>query len=380
MTTSKLPVAIISGFLGAGKTTLLNHLLANKHRLKVAVIVNDMSEVNIDAALVGGTGSLHRTEEKLVELSNGCICCTLRDDLLAQVRELASSKKYDYLFIEGTGIAEPLPIAATFQFTDADGHSLNDVAYIDAMITVVDSLHVLGHLGSVRTLAEVGETAGAADDRTLADLLTDQIEFADIVVLNKISDAGPDQALLVRQVVHSLNPDALLLEADQSAVDPSLLLHTRRFDFAKAEAHPLWFKELYEPHLHTAETLEYGIGSFVFRARQPFDATKFRVFLATTWPGLVRAKGFYWLENVPDHVHELSIAGAVCRTTQAGAWWAAVPRDKWPADPAWRQMMDGYWAGGLGSPGVGDRRQELVFIGVHLNEQAMRAELEACLI
>ncbi len=372
---SRLPVTVLSGFLGAGKTTVLNHVLTNRAGLKVAVIVNDMSEVNVDAALVrGGGANLSRTQEKMVELSNGCICCTLRDDLLMEVTRLAQEKRFDYLLIEGTGIAEPLPIASTFEFRDDKGASLADVARLDTMVTVVDCLNLLNQLGGHDTLHDHGQVAGDADDRTLADLLTDQIEFADVLVLNKASDAGAEQLALVRKVVRALNPDARVLTCDNGEVELAEIVNTGLFDLEKAQAHSLWYKELYEPHLHNPETLEYGIGSFVYRSRRPFDPIKFKLFLDTTWPGLVRAKGFYWTADAHDWVGELSLAGAVCRAKpQAGKWWAAVPQERWPHEPEWHDMMKTYW-----HPEVADRRQELVFIGVEMQEEAMRAALKAC--
>jgi G3E family GTPase len=372
---SRLPVTVLSGFLGAGKTTVLNHILNNRAGLKVAVIVNDMSEVNVDAALVReGGAELSRTEEKMVELSNGCICCTLRDDLLAEVTKLAREKRFDYLLIEGTGIAEPLPIASTFEFRDEQGFSLADVARLDTMVTVVDCLNVLTHFGSHDTLLQHGEVAGQGDERTLADLLTEQIEFADVVILNKATDAGNEHVAMVRKVVKALNPDARIVTCDMGQVAPETIMETGLFSLEKAEAHPLWFKELYEPHTHTPETLEYGIGSFVYRSRKPFDSARFEAFLARTWSGLVRAKGFYWLADDNDWVGELSLAGAVCRTKpKAGKWWAAVPQERWPNDPEWRAMMNGYW-----HPDVADRRQELVFIGIDMPQAEMEAALKAC--
>ena len=372
----RLPVTVLSGFLGAGKTTLMNHVLNNREGRRVAVIVNDMSEVNIDAGLIreGGAG-LSRTEEKLVEMTNGCICCTLRDDLLDEVRRLAGDGRFDYLLIEGTGIAEPLPIAATFDFRDEDGASLSDVARLDTMVTVVDAANLLKDYGSREFLRDRGEIAGEGDERSLVDLLVDQIEFADVVVLNKVSEISAETLASVRAVVKALNPDASLVEADFANVPLAEVLDTGRFDYERAQEHPLWFKELNGFRDHVPETEEYGVSSFVYRARRPFHPEKFDAFLARTWPGLIRAKGLFWLATRPEWVGDMSLAGAICRTGGMGFWWAAVPKERWPDHEEWRQMLRRNWA-----PGWGDRRQELVFIGAGMDEAAIRAALDDCLV
>lgn len=377
MTGSKrLPVTVLSGFLGAGKTTVLNQVLNNRQDMKVAVIVNDMSEVNIDADLIrSGQASLQRTDEQLVEMTNGCICCTLRDDLLHEVRRLSESGRFDYLLIESTGISEPLPVAATFDFRDEHGQSLDDVARLDTMVTVVDAGQLLADYSSQDLLADRGQSLGEEDERTIVDLLVDQIEFADTIIINKIDRVDEEGLALVRKVIRALNAKARLIETCEGKVDPSEILGTGRFDFARAQTHPLWYQELYNFADHVPETEEYGIRHFTWRDPRPLDPTRFHRFLNSEWPGVLRAKGHFWLATRPDWAGELSQAGPMVRHQALGLWWAAVDPDQWPDDLGHRDLIRRRW-----HPSFGDRRQELVFIGIDFDEQALRARLNECLI
>ncbi len=371
-----LPVTVLSGFLGAGKTTLMNHILNNREGKRVAVIVNDMSEVNIDADLIrDGGANLSRTEETLVEMTNGCICCTLRDDLLKEVRRLAEDGRFDHLLIESTGISEPLPVAATFNFRSEDGDSLLDVSQLDTMVTVVDAVNLLRDYASTDFLKDRGEALGDEDTRTLVNLLVEQIEFADVIILNKIDSASPDQLDAARKIIRSLNPDADLVETNMSRVPLAKVLNTGRFDHDKAQEHPLWFKELYGFEDHTPETEEYGVRSFVYRARRPFHPQKFHAFLNASWPGVIRAKGHFWLATRPEWVGELSQAGALVRHEAMGFWWASVPQARWPDNPEWRDYVAESW-----DLVYGDRRQEIVFIGADLDEAKIRQQLDKCLV
>ncbi|EHC9865504.1 GTP-binding protein [Vibrio alginolyticus] len=375
MNTQKLPVTVLSGFLGAGKTTVLSHILNNRQGRKVAVIVNDMSEVNIDAATVQNEVSLNHSEEKLVEMSNGCICCTLREDLLEEVTKLAQEGRFDYLVIESTGIAEPLPVAETFTFADENGLSLSDVARLDTMVTVVDAINFLRDYDEAKFLTETAESLGEDDERSVADLLVDQVEFADVILISKTDLAEKSEIERLLAILKTLNTSATILPISNGEVELDAVLDTQSFSFEKAQQAPGWLKEMRGEHI--PETEEYGISSFAYHARRPFHPEKFYDFLhnAKDYGKLIRSKGYFWLATRPEFVGQWSQAGGIARYGVAGLFWKAIPKEEWPTDQDYLDAINDIW-----QEPYGDMRQELVFIGQGLEQEKLIARLNECLL
>ena len=372
---NKLPVTVLSGFLGAGKTTVLTNILNNRDDKKVAVIVNDMSEINIDQSMIKNEVSLSHQEEKLVEMSNGCICCTLREDLLVEVTKLANTGKFDYLLIESTGISEPLPVAETFTFEDENGISLSDVSKLDTMVTVVDAVNFLNDYDEAKYLQDVGESLGEEDERSVADLLVDQVEFADIILISKTDLVKKSDISKLTTILKTLNTDASIIPISNGNIELDKILNTGLFDFERAQQAPGWLKELRGEHL--PETEEYGISSFVYEARKPFYPKKFHDFLHSKEIAgkLIRSKGFFWLATRPMYVGTWSQAGGIAHHGVAGLFWKAIPKDYWPEDQESLDFIKEKWV----EP-FGDMRQELVFIGQGLDKNKITKLLDECLL
>ena len=372
---NKLPVTVLSGFLGAGKTTVLSHILNNRQGKKVAVIVNDISDINIDAATIKNDVSLNHSNEKLVEMSNGCICCTLREDLLVEVGKLAKEGHFDYLVIESTGISEPLPVAETFTFADENGVSLGDIATLDTMVTVVDAVNFLNDYEQANDLQDTGESLGEDDERSVADLLVDQVEFADVILISKTDLITNDELNKLTAILNTLNTHANIIPISNGHININEVLNTGLFNFERAQQAPGWLKEMHGEHI--PETEEYGISSFNYTARRPFDPEKFYHFLHNTeqFGKLIRSKGYFWLATRPLFCGQWSQAGGIAHYGFAGMFFKAIPKKDWPTEPEILADINNKWV----EP-FGDMRQELVFIGQSLNQQAMIKALDDCLL
>tara|TARA_B100000767_G_scaffold4790_1_gene4501 strand:+ start:238 stop:1434 length:1197 start_codon:yes stop_codon:yes gene_type:complete len=372
---NKLPVTVLSGFLGAGKTTVLSHILNNRQGKKVAVIVNDMSEINIDSAIIKNEVSLNRSEEKLIEMSNGCICCTLREDLLEEVTKLAQEGRFDYLVIESTGISEPLPVAETFTFADENGVSLSDVADLDTMVTVVDAVNFLKDYDEAKYLKDTGESLGEEDERSIADLLVDQVEFADVILISKTDLVNRVDIARLTAILKTLNTHAKIVPISQGQVNIDAILSTGLFNFEHAQQAPGWLKEMRGEHV--PETEEYGIASFTYEARRPFHPEKFHDFLHSTdrYGKLIRSKGYFWLASRPEFAGQFSQAGGIAHYGFAGMFWKAIPKENWPTDEEYLANLERQWV----EP-FGDMRQELVFIGQGVDQSSMTKALDECLL
>lgn len=371
----KLPVTVLNGYLGAGKTTVLNHVLNNRNGLKVAVIVNDLSEVNIDAELIKDGGGLSRTNETLVEMSNGCICCTLREDLLREVERLAKENRFDYILIESTGVGEPVPVAQTFSYIDEEhGIDLTAFCRLDCMVTVVDAYRFWHDYSSGETLLDRSQAVGEDDARDVVDLLIDQIEFCDVLLLNKCDLVNEEELAELEGVLRKLQPRAKLIRTEQGAVAPSEILNTGLFNFEEASASAGWIQEMEKP-VHTPETEEYGITSFVYERIKPFHPGRLMRWMQD-WPAeVVRAKGIVWLATRHEHAQSLSQAGPSIQFGPAGYWVAALP----PAEQAGLQLDDPELMKAW-HPVHGDRVNKIVFIGIDMNRAELTENLDCCLL
>lgn len=364
---NKLLVTVLSGFLGAGKTSVLKNILKNRGEKKVALIVNDMAEVNIDGQIVENEVKLSQTEEKLVQIQNGCICCTLREDLFNEVTKIAKENKYDYLIIEASGISEPLPVAATFTFELEEGKALFDYAKLDTMVTVIDAHDFLN---------KYFEHKKEGDEESITQLLTEQIEFANKIIVNKTDLVDEEELKKIHGVIRSLNTEAEIIDAINGKVELDKLMNTNTFDYEKASTFSGWYKELQGSGIeHTPETEEYGISSLTYKSRLPLHPQKFYDFIKNLDNNIVRAKGYFWLGTKNDFVGELAVAGGIVQTDVAGKWWATAPKEQWPQIDSFKQMIDSIW-----DERFGDRRQEFVLIGIHIDKEKLKKELDSCLM
>ncbi|MDG0790006.1 GTP-binding protein [Cohnella ginsengisoli] len=370
-----IPVTVLSGYLGAGKTTVLNHVLNNRDGLKVAVIVNDLSVVNIDADLIRDGGGVSRTDETLVEMSNGCICCTLREDLLREVERLARLERFDYILIESTGIGEPLPVAQTFSYIDESlGIDLTKLCRLDTMVTVVDANRFWHDYSSGETLLERSQAAGDDDIREVSDLLIDQIEFCDVLLLNKCDMLDADSLDELEKVLRALQPTARFIRATDGRVEPAAILNTGLFDFERASQSAGWIRELEKTH-HTPETEEYGISTFVYERGLPFHPARLMTWMSEWPPAVVRAKGTLWLATRHAVAHSFSQAGPSIQIGPAGWWIAALPdREREQVLREDPQLAQGWHTE------YGDRVNRLVMIGIEMDRRALEDALDGCLL
>lgn len=374
----KLPVTVFSGFLGSGKTTLLNHILQNKEGMRVAVIVNDMGEINIDAQLIQKGNALSKTEEKLVEMSNGCICCTLREDLIEEVGKLAREGKFDYLLIESSGISEPLPVAQTFTFIDEDGKAiLGDVSRLDTLVTVVDAYNFPKDYGSCETVLTRNMNDDPEDTRSIVNLLTDQIEFANVILLNKCDLVSKEQAMELEAIIRKLNPRARVIQTTESKLKLNHILNTGLYNEAFEASSSAWIEEL--ENKHVPETEEYGISSFVFREKRPFHPVRFWNYIQSNWPAsILRSKGLFYIGSRMNEAISWSQAGGSLKAEPAGVWWASMPfqeRIRYASYLDNQKWIESRW-----DKRYGDRLNELVLIGQYPQKEKITFELKACLM